>query len=900
MAERMIQRACDRFANELSDEDSKKIRSTVNMDDVKLAVRQIEQQLAARRSLRNISRIRPFLDSIENYSKALEVACNGTNYLPWIWAVHEYTNALDMILNAYADIGSRMPRFCRFANNAFPDNADFRQLVAFLFEDIVEFHRKVYTWITKPAWRAFFSSQWGRFSRRFGDILDSITRTSDQIDKEAAALDIIQAAKTRRSLLEAAMEYERRQQTQQVQAVLEWLEVRDSDQEAKLEWLQSRRFDGTSQWVLKSPKIRSWLQRGHGNSELWLNGKPGSGKSVLAAQIIAFLRSDPHRQVCYFFCDFQSPTWGIGAHVLRHFCAQLVRILPDAALYVYDECLANAKRPTADTLKKLLPQLFSQASDLSLVVDGVDEIAQSEHKLFLQELLHAAKATPNTKLLILSQDLATISTQLRKLRRLSMSEEQESIKSDMALIVESALNELQDIHQGAVTENILTDVKNKIIKKAEGMHLWVHLVLELLKNASNLQDFQNQLHSIPSTLKEVYKRILDNILSRCSAADVSRIRRLFAWLIGQRGTYPLAKHMIRLGMTLFPESPRVLSSTRPFPNATDICKPLIEDGPGASLLFVHSTVHEALEDATASLHYDAQVGKLMIRLLEFLPAELGSVIYGFSLESNKEKDTPISRALGKYIETMHSLLNHTRVSGLGDADLLAFEEEYRATAFICNSFGCDRSVMGFSSRSRLSTHESIHTKPLECYQSGCSYNNMGFPNERSLRTHMKKRHQAQEPSPIPKRLKWHNASSRKYDSEDTAFNQRSSYGNSEDPVLSNTPGPSTLETTAAPPKRPKRSPSPSTEHKGKATSSYWNMSEMTDFPDLQWESIITNAENVKAQGEKVHNRAPLPSIEAMLLKRTSLPTSADVSNVSDAGYDYSTSPLSMPGSPGMG
>lgn len=145
-----------------------------------------------------------------------------------------------------------------------------------------------------------------------------------------------------------------------------------------------------------------------------------------------------------------------------------MRILPDAAPYIYDECLVNAKRSSADTLKKLLPQLFSQANDLSLVVDGIDEIAQSEHKFLLQELLHAAKATTNTKLLILSQDLPTISLQLRKLPRLSMSEEQESIKNDMALIVDSALDELQDIHQGAVAENVLADVKNRIIEKAEG------------------------------------------------------------------------------------------------------------------------------------------------------------------------------------------------------------------------------------------------------------------------------------------------------------------------------------------------------------------------------------------------------------------------------------------------
>lgn len=59
--------------------------STPGFDGVKDAIRQIEQQLAAEQKLRNFDRLVPFLDAIETYSKALEVACNGTPYLPWIW-----------------------------------------------------------------------------------------------------------------------------------------------------------------------------------------------------------------------------------------------------------------------------------------------------------------------------------------------------------------------------------------------------------------------------------------------------------------------------------------------------------------------------------------------------------------------------------------------------------------------------------------------------------------------------------------------------------------------------------------------------------------------------------------------------------------------------------------------
>lgn len=85
MAERLIARACERFQKEISSEQVDLIQSTSKLEDVRDAVRKIERHLAATQRLRNFGRILPFLDSLEKYSKALEVACNGTDYLPWIW-----------------------------------------------------------------------------------------------------------------------------------------------------------------------------------------------------------------------------------------------------------------------------------------------------------------------------------------------------------------------------------------------------------------------------------------------------------------------------------------------------------------------------------------------------------------------------------------------------------------------------------------------------------------------------------------------------------------------------------------------------------------------------------------------------------------------------------------------
>jgi hypothetical protein len=66
--------------------DARDFRDTT-LQDVRNAAKQIEQDLAARQCLRNMRRIEPFLASLERYSKVVDVLCNGTVYLPWIWAL---------------------------------------------------------------------------------------------------------------------------------------------------------------------------------------------------------------------------------------------------------------------------------------------------------------------------------------------------------------------------------------------------------------------------------------------------------------------------------------------------------------------------------------------------------------------------------------------------------------------------------------------------------------------------------------------------------------------------------------------------------------------------------------------------------------------------------------------
>lgn len=77
--------AFERLKDLISKDDARAMASTT-MEDVWTAAKDIERQLEFRRSLRGFGRIQPFLAGIEQYSKVVEILCNGTPYLPYIWA----------------------------------------------------------------------------------------------------------------------------------------------------------------------------------------------------------------------------------------------------------------------------------------------------------------------------------------------------------------------------------------------------------------------------------------------------------------------------------------------------------------------------------------------------------------------------------------------------------------------------------------------------------------------------------------------------------------------------------------------------------------------------------------------------------------------------------------------
>jgi hypothetical protein len=81
---RSIEIAFEQLKGAISKEDAHDFASTT-LQDVWTAIREIDSAQRRRLSAQNLRRIEPLLGGIEKYAKVIEVLCNGTPFMPYVW-----------------------------------------------------------------------------------------------------------------------------------------------------------------------------------------------------------------------------------------------------------------------------------------------------------------------------------------------------------------------------------------------------------------------------------------------------------------------------------------------------------------------------------------------------------------------------------------------------------------------------------------------------------------------------------------------------------------------------------------------------------------------------------------------------------------------------------------------
>lgn len=341
-------------------------------------------------------------------------------------------------------------------------------------------------------WTLFFHTSFGRFQTRFEDIVANLKAHEELLDKTANAINIAEARKERLKLeerrkeqLEAIEKEELHKASQQYQDIVSWLKVDQTDQTLILDCIteEALRFPGGCDWILKLDDIKSWMRNRPDTPFLWLQGKPGSGKSVLASQIIAFLHSASHSLVVSHFCTYSYASSTRYDLILRSILLQLIQGNVDLIAYVYKlkETEFAKRSVTPQSLERLIRLLVDTLSKnpaetryVHIVLDGLDECEEEKQGRLITLLEQMISSTSSSKsvvckLLLLSRHSGFLKKRFRKKTTISLTEQAAHLeKAIQSYAVYKFQSLRQRLSQIGVGDTDFNDMAATIAKKADG------------------------------------------------------------------------------------------------------------------------------------------------------------------------------------------------------------------------------------------------------------------------------------------------------------------------------------------------------------------------------------------------------------------------------------------------
>lgn len=306
-------------------------------------------------------------------------------------------------------------------------------------------------------------------------------------------------------------------------------------------------YHTTFEWMFEEPKKETkplpwtnfveWLR--HGDGIYWVNGKAGSGKSTLmkyiyndnrTSQILSqWSESMPVLVATFFFWNSGTREQRSQIGLLRSLLFQILHHRPELIHLMFPEEHAmlrdqppNAVRDYprhAWSLHRLQDAVWRlvdmQDLDLKicLFIDGLDEFEGNDDqndRQYLIELFRSLASSSSIKVCLSSRPLLIFEESFRGSPGLRL---QDLTSEDIRRFVTDRLSNDRRMRQIAESEpSQRHDFEKEICNKAQGVFLWVKLVVRsLLDGASNsdrMADLRARLELLPPDLEELYRHMM--------------------------------------------------------------------------------------------------------------------------------------------------------------------------------------------------------------------------------------------------------------------------------------------------------------------------------------------------------------------------------------------------------
>ncbi|KAK4038973.1 hypothetical protein C8A01DRAFT_37090 [Parachaetomium inaequale] len=251
---------------------------------------------------------------------------------------------------------------------------------------------------------------------------------------------------------------------------------------------------------------------------LWLNGPPGSGKSVSSGHVIRYLESFNLDCAYFFFKNNEKPS-------LTQFLLSMALQMAESNFQIRHTFLAMMEEgETIDSHSDhimvwnniFLGRIFKMALSQPQywVIDALDE-CQSRLLATLMSMFSRIEPTVPLRIFITSRPNGHVERLLNQERimRVEMHTGQAESLKDIDAFVRSRLSPsiIEDFNEEE------GDLVAEIIEKSNGIFLWASLIMTRLDEAHSIEAMRKTLNQVPSEMSGMYSGILESIIESPNA-----------------------------------------------------------------------------------------------------------------------------------------------------------------------------------------------------------------------------------------------------------------------------------------------------------------------------------------------------------------------------------------------
>lgn len=314
--------------------------------------------------------------------------------------------------------------------------------------------------------------------------------------------------------------------------IQEWLCPTDYHSEsADLQKHLKARTPGTCKWLTERPEFQAW-RNDSAKGLLWIEGVPGSGKSVIASTLVEDLSMDGTVPVLFFFFRRVIETNRTPHSLLRDWLSQLVSYSADLARKLESEMEHHPSVTTMpfDILWRIFISSVSSLKKVHCVVDALDEMEAGQIDFYarLDELSRMKPAS--LKIVITGRQAAARESAFTKNTIIKVKLSRQSMQHDIVAFVK---NQLLASEIPQLGKDKFERIKDAICERSNGLFLYAKLTVNELLENSHLsygeEAFDATLTDMPVGIEELYSRLLKEQRLR-SGISIERQKTILQWV----------------------------------------------------------------------------------------------------------------------------------------------------------------------------------------------------------------------------------------------------------------------------------------------------------------------------------------------------------------------------------